>query len=169
MTQAKPIRFYKVPDPWGLFSNFSRHPLELDGKTWPSTEHYYQAQKFAGTDSEWAEAIRQEPKCGIAANMGRDRNHVMREGWDEISYHVMNVALFAKFGQHADCQATLMASGHAHLIEDTRQGRDDDHIWGDGSTGTGKNLLGKGLMRVREAIRQGLVEEYLNEDLAKFK
>jgi ribA/ribD-fused uncharacterized protein len=165
MTQ--PIRFYKVPDPWGLFSNFSRHPIEVDGKTWPSTEHYYQAQKFVGTDPEWVEVIRQTEKCGLAANHGRNRNRTLREGWDEISYHVMNVALFAKFTQHEDCKAVLLASGHAHLIEDTRQGRDDDHIWGDGSTGTGKNLLGKGLMRVREALRQGLVDVYEAEDRAK--
>jgi hypothetical protein len=134
---------------------------------WPSTEHYYQAQKFINTDPKWAELIRQEPKCGIAANMGRDRNHVMREGWDEISYHVMNVALFAKFTQHEDCKAVLLASDSAHLIEDTRQGRDDDHIWGDGSTGNGKNLLGKGLMRVRDGIREGQADEYLAEDAAK--
>jgi hypothetical protein len=166
-TDQKVIRFYKVPDPWGLFANFSRHALILDELTWPSTEHYFQAQKFIQTDAKWAEMIRQTEKCGVAATMGRDRNHKMREGWDDISFHVMNVALFAKFTQHEDCKAVLLASGIAHLIEDTRQGRDDDHIWGDGSTGNGKNLLGKGLMRVREAIRQGLVDKYLAEDRAK--
>ena len=167
MTESLPIRFYKIPDPWGLFSNFTRHTLLIDGLHWPSTEHYFQAQKFIKTDPKWADMIRVTEKCGVAANMGRDRNHPLQKGWDEISYHVMNVALFAKFTQHLDCKAVLLGSGDRHLIEDTGQGRDDDHIWGDGSTGTGKNLLGKGLMRVREAIQKGLVDEYLAEDRAK--
>ena len=162
------IRFYKCPDPWGFFANFSRHRIEMDGEMWPTTEHWFQAQKFVKTDPEWAEAIRHATKPGIAASMGRDRLHPIREKWDGISFHVMNVALFAKFTQHEDCKAMLLATNFAHLIEDTGQGRDDDHIWGDGSTGTGKNLLGKGLMRVRKALKMGLVPEYLAEDLAKF-
>jgi len=150
---TEPIRFYKIPDPWGLFANFTRHFLEIDGKTWMSTEHYFQAQKFVRTDPEYAEAVRNAEKPGISATMGRDRGHPLDPAWEDIKYHVMVVALLAKFTQHDDCQAVLLASGDCHLIEDTGQGRDDDHIWGDGSTGTGQNLLGKALMEVRAAVR----------------
>jgi len=149
------IRFYKVPDPWGLFANFSRHPIEVDGRTWPTTEHYFQAQKFVDTDPEWAEAIRNAENAGTSANMGRDRSHPLRAHWDESKYSIMLLALLAKFTQHEDCKAVLLATGDKYLIEDTGQGRDDDHIWGDGTTGTGQNLLGKALIEVRTAIRQG--------------
>jgi predicted NAD-dependent protein-ADP-ribosyltransferase YbiA (DUF1768 family) len=91
MSDKPPIRFYKIPDPWGLFSNFSRHSIALDGQVWPSTEHYYQAQKFTGTDPAWANLIRQVTKCSTAAQMGRDRSHTLRDGWNEISFHVMIV------------------------------------------------------------------------------
>jgi ribA/ribD-fused uncharacterized protein len=46
------ILFYRVNEPYGFFSNFSKHPITLNGKEWPTTEHYFQAQKFVGTPYE---------------------------------------------------------------------------------------------------------------------
>lgn len=152
------IRFYKAPDPWGFFSNFSRHPLEIDGKKWPSSEHYFQSQKFVRTDPRWAEEVRFAQTCRMAADMGRSREHPIDPKWEQIKYPTMLVALFAKFTQHEDCKAMLLATGDAKLVEDTRQGKDDDHVWGDGSTGTGRNLLGEALMQVREQLRADNVE-----------
>jgi N-glycosidase YbiA len=54
--QLARIHFFAVGDEYGCFSNFAAHPIRLAGKTWPTSEHYFQAQKFAGTDHE--EAIR---------------------------------------------------------------------------------------------------------------
>ena len=152
------IRFYKVPDPWGFFSNFSRHPIELDDKTWPSSEHYFQAQKFVRTDPEWAETIRLAETCRKAADMGQSREHPLDPVWEQIKYAKMLLALFAKFTQHEDCKAMLLATGDATLVEDTRQGKDDDHVWGDGSTGTGQNLLGEALMQIRAQHRADNIE-----------
>ena len=45
------IHFYRAWEPYGCFSNFAAYPIELKGKTWPTSEHYYQAQKHAGTES----------------------------------------------------------------------------------------------------------------------
>ncbi len=46
------ILFYKINDEYGCFSNFSKHGFELNGKYWMTSEHYFQAQKFAGTEFE---------------------------------------------------------------------------------------------------------------------
>ncbi len=46
------INFYAVGDNNGCFSNLSSHPVKLKGKIWPTSEHYFQAQKFAGTPDE---------------------------------------------------------------------------------------------------------------------
>ena len=44
------IYFYGADEvPYGCFSNFSDHGFDLDGVWWPTSEHYFQAQKFAGT------------------------------------------------------------------------------------------------------------------------
>jgi len=34
-----PIRFYRVNDPYGVFSNFSPHPITIYGQRWPTTQH----------------------------------------------------------------------------------------------------------------------------------
>ena len=46
-----PIKFYRERDePYGCFSNFSRHSFEMDGTPWQTVEHYFQAMKFPGTE-----------------------------------------------------------------------------------------------------------------------
>lgn len=42
------VNFYSTTGEYGCFSNFSRHAIHLKGKRWPTSEHYFQAQKFAG-------------------------------------------------------------------------------------------------------------------------
>ena len=64
------IEFYKTKDPYGEFSNFSHHPIVVNGKAWPTTEHYFQAQKFAGTEHEedvrlTSRADEPQPKWGV--------------------------------------------------------------------------------------------------------
>src|SRR5689334_9961193 len=50
------INFYSTGDEYGCFSNFAPYPIRLDGKSWPTSEHYFQAQKFE--DAQHREAIR---------------------------------------------------------------------------------------------------------------
>jgi hypothetical protein len=38
------IRFYRVADRYGSFSNFAPYLVRLDRVKWPTTEHYFQAQ-----------------------------------------------------------------------------------------------------------------------------
>lgn len=40
------INFYSTSDDYGDFSNFAARPIKVDGNTWPTSEHYFQAQKF---------------------------------------------------------------------------------------------------------------------------
>ena len=46
---AEQYRFYRENSVNGLFSNFftTDRPLDIGGQTWPTVEHYFQAQKFA--------------------------------------------------------------------------------------------------------------------------
>ena len=44
-----PIGFYGAGNKYGQFSNFYRAEITIDGKTFPTTEHYFQAVKFIGT------------------------------------------------------------------------------------------------------------------------
>ena len=42
----KEIKFYKVNDDYGFMSNFAPYPFSDGSKIWPTSEHYFQAQKF---------------------------------------------------------------------------------------------------------------------------
>src|SRR5215217_8082680 len=113
----KKILFYRVNAPYGEFSNFSPHPLKLKGCTWPTTEHYFQAQKFAGTEHE--ETVRKAKSPMIAAHLGRSRKLPLRGDWESAKENVMREALRAKFTQHETLRVLLLGTGDATLIEHT--------------------------------------------------
>jgi ribA/ribD-fused uncharacterized protein len=143
------INFYSTTAAYGCFSNFSRHPIVLGGRTWPTSEHYFQAQKFAGTAHE--EEVRNAPTAVIAARMGRDRGRPLRCDWDSVKDRIMLEAVRAKFTQHDGLRTILLGTGDARLVEHTT----NDSYWGDGGDGSGKNRLGQILMQVREELRAG--------------
>ena len=147
------IHFYSTTGEYGCFSNFSRHNVYLKKKRWPTSEHYFQAQKFAGEPDE--EEIRLANKPMLAARMGRDRKRPLRRDWESVKERVMLEALRAKFTQHEELRAILLGTGDAVLVEHTA----NDNYWGDGGDGSGKNCLGILLMQVREELRAGLPTE----------
>src|SRR5207253_56250 len=128
------------------FSNFAPYPIELDGKRWPTSEHYFQAQKFA--DPQHQESIRREKSPMIAARMGRDRKKKLRADWESVKVAVMRKVVRAKFTQHDDIRDVLLSTGNAKIVEHT----ENDDYWGDGGDGSGKNMLGQILMEIREEL-----------------
>ena len=143
------IYFYSTREqPYGCFSNFSAHGFDLDGLYWPTSEHYFQAQKFAGTPH--AEAVRQARSPKQAAEMGRERTRPLRPDWEAVKDDVMRRAVRRKFETHADIRAVLLGTGDEELIEATS----GDYYWGCGTNGTGKNMLGQILMELRTALRE---------------
>jgi len=145
---SEEIKFYSTKDAYGCFSNFAAYPIKLGGKVWPTTEHYFQAQKFP--DSDYQEKIRQEKSPTIAARLGRSRKVKIRPDWESVKEGIMRDALVAKFTQHPELTKILLNTNNAILIEHTT----NDSYWGDGGNGTGKNRLGHLLMSVREELRQ---------------
>lgn len=146
----KEIRFYRLNEPYGEFSNFSPHPIEIKGRVWPTSEHYFQAQKFSDTEHE--EEVRQAKSPMTAARMGRSRERPLRADWETVKDDIMREALRAKFTQHQNLRSLLLHTGDAELIEHTK----NDSYWADGGDGTGKNRLGELLMELREQLRKGL-------------
>jgi len=142
------IYFYSTQGQYGCFSNFSQHGFELDGAYWPTSEHYFQAQKFAGTPH--VEDVRHARTPKQAAAIGRDRKRPLRADWEQVKDDVMRRAVLRKFEAHADIRATLLATGDEELVENAP----GDTYWGCGKTGTGKNMLGKILMETRDILRK---------------
>jgi ribA/ribD-fused uncharacterized protein len=141
------INFYLVGDEYGWMSNFAPYSISLDGKLWPTSEHYFQSRKFE--DSAIQERIRKTNSPMQAARIGRDRKLKLRRDWDSIKVAAMRKALSAKFTQHAELREALLATGDAKIIEHT----ENDSYWADGGNGAGKNLLGILLMELRATLK----------------
>ena len=149
------IYFYKADQPYGCFSNFSPHPVTIDGKQWPTVEHYYQAHKLLGTpDQDLMEVIRQVPTPEEAAAIGRDRARTIRADWNTAKRSVMWRGVLTKFLTHPEIQQTLLNTGEEGLIENSPR----DYYWGCGKDGSGQNELGKMLMQVRRQLRQEICQ-----------
>jgi ribA/ribD-fused uncharacterized protein len=143
-----PVYFYSARDAeFGCLSNFSPHGFELDGLYWPTSEHYFQAQKFAGT--RHVEEVRRARTPKLAANMGRERNRPLRSDWEQVKDDLMRKAVLRKFETHAEIRAILLGTGDEEIVE----AAPGDYYWGCGADGSGKNMLGIILMEVRETLR----------------
>lgn len=147
-TSGNEIRFYNRGEPYYEFTNFYHCNVFIDGKNWPTTEHYFQAQKFVGTP--YLEKIRKLPTPRDAFQLSRDPqvSRWRRADWESVKDDVMLKALRVKFSDDLRLRTMLLNTCDRKLIEHTA----NDSYWGDGGDGTGQNKLGKLLMRVRREL-----------------
>lgn len=141
------IRFYSHILEYGAFSNFAITPIDLDGATWPTVEHYFQAQKFH--DDAYREAIRTAATPKEAKRLGRTRKFSLRDDWETVKDAIMLRAVRAKFEAHPASRELLLGTGEEELIEAAPV----DYYWGAGRTGSGRNRLGEILMQARAELR----------------
>lgn len=141
------ILFCRHDEPYYCFANFSRHPIVVDGVKWPTTEHWYQAQKF--NNPEIQEDIRCAGSPMLAATIGRTAPG-MRKDWDIVKDDLMRKALRMKVEQNPDVKASLLGTGDRVIVENSPR----DSYWANGSDGKGLNMLGKLWMELREELRK---------------
>ncbi len=141
------IRFFSKSETHREFSNFTPFPIDLDGKRWPSVEHYYQAQKFA--DPELQQKIRKAEKPAIAKSLADKHKAAIRPDWEEVKEAAMERAVRRKFELYTELRALLLATGEEELAE----AAPTDYHWGIGRDGSGLNKLGLLLMRIRAELR----------------
>jgi ribA/ribD-fused uncharacterized protein len=110
------------------FSNFHvGHPVRVFGRTWPTSEHAFNAAKFFGTADGYVSAIECAPTPGIAKHLGRARQYPIRHDWDLISPAVMTLIVTRKFEQHDDLRDMMVATDGRALVEGNSHG---DRRWG---------------------------------------
>lgn len=156
--EANIIFFYKTWDPYGAFSNFSSHPIQMPGEngdfsTWQSVEHYYQAHKFVRVDDHVGkncfEDIKNAKSPEEAAQLGRKMQRqcpdLVRSDWESIKINVMYRALKCKFSTYSNLTSMLLSTAGSVLVEASPH----DLFWGGGRDGEGLNYLGRLLMQLR--------------------
>lgn len=139
------IKFFLPTDDFGYLSNFAKYPISLKGVEWLSVEHYYQAQKVAGSTQE--ETIRQERQPLTCTEIGH--TVPLRSDWEDIKEDVMRDAIWAKFTQHVGLGASLKQTTPA-IIESVAP---NESYWGCGEDGKGQNIQGKILMQIRDKLK----------------
>lgn len=142
------IRFYSNIRDYIEFSNTYMVQISIDGKLYPSVEHYFQASKFiteAGRRN-----VMSAPTGKIAATNGKSRKYPIREDWNRVREEVMMTGLRAKFTQHVELNRLLLSTDGATLIEASPY----DSYWGIGRYNTGRNRLGVLLMQLRDELKE---------------
>jgi diaminohydroxyphosphoribosylaminopyrimidine deaminase / 5-amino-6-(5-phosphoribosylamino)uracil reductase len=138
-------------------------------RSWPSVEHYYQAQKFAGVDHREAialvEKIASASSPETAAALGRrgerTRPDLLRDDWSRSKIAAMHAGLRVKFATHAGPRELLLSTaaggdlaGHIDIGAVVVEAAPHDYFWGRGVDGNGQNMLGKLLMTIREELME---------------
>lgn len=137
------------------FSNLYPYQIEIDGKLYPSTEHYYQYKKCQSAGAKLAAAevmLAQEPEDAMFAGAKVKPN---MQWYQTDGKQIMKKAVQVKFSSPS-MQQKLRSTGKCVLVEATR-----NTIWGTGVPFTndqalnprafkGQNLLGTILMELRD-------------------
>ncbi|GAB3522673.1 GTP cyclohydrolase II [Photobacterium alginatilyticum] len=138
------IQFYEPTESHGFLSNFASSPITLSDIVWPTSEHYYQAQKFV--EPEIQQQILKAETPDQAFSLSRQYADKVKEDWMDVRTAVMRFIVFEKFRQNPRLAHLLVSTGDSVIKEHSHK----DDFWGDGGDGSGRNELGKILMDVRE-------------------
>ena len=162
--KTAPVLSYDKNDPFYEFTMFSPHDVIYKGKRYPTSEHLFQAFKVRVVSSSLIDA--DVGPCTlvsmtirlVSGRPSRDRR---------VVGIVMDIALRLKYTQHRDLKALLLGTGDAHLVEvrgvlSFRSGLGfnrfwdfpRNYFWGIGADRSGRNKLGKVIVRFREELVQ---------------
>lgn len=136
----------KFDGEYAFLSNFYPSPFTVDGITYPTVEHWFQAWKCK--DEVQFKAIAKAKTPGEAKRIGR--HCALRPDWERIKISVMYDGLKQKFA-NPELKEKLLATGDQELVEGNTW---HDNTWGNCTCSKcadieGKNILGHILMDVR--------------------
>ncbi len=162
--KAKLVCFYKT-GPTEFLGNFANCPqgVQVWGHSFKCSEAAFQWRKYhlAARDNKRQDLLNDskmqkfftcngEEAFRLNRELEREYQGVFPSGWrNGIRDQVMWDTLNAKFQQNAFFSKLLKSTQGAYLLEHNEASR--DNYWSDNSDGSGKNMLGKMLMALRDA------------------
>lgn len=151
------VFFWKKDEPNGIFSNWSDHSIEDDGRIFKTLEHYLMYSKAClFEDYKTATEILKADGPLSAKHLGRKVKNFNETVWVANRHIIMQRGLQMKIEQNEDVKEALLATGNKLIAEASPY----DMIWGigmskdnkyatDQTKWKGENLLGKAWMHVR--------------------
>ena len=140
--------FLSRSDEDNLLGTFANLPVQLEGKTWPTVEHYYQAMKF--NDEGRQEQVRQAESPRQARKLGRKRHKSFRKDWKKVRQVMMTRGIYTRCKMHPQAAEALLETANRKLIESSVY----DYFWGCGRDRRGENTYGTVLMNVRSKLKE---------------
>jgi len=144
------------------FSNMHEAPIQIDGMTFPTVEHYFQwsKAKLFG-DAEIQNKIMKTASPKSVKTYGKKVKGFDEEAWNEKKDSVMRTAVKAKLMQHPDILKKLRETGTRPIAEADPRGK----YWGIGTSAEtskakdpsrwpGQNKMGKILMELRDELKE---------------
>jgi ribA/ribD-fused uncharacterized protein len=143
-------------------SNTHEAPIQVDGITFPTVEHYFQwskAKMFG--DAEMEKKILKTASPKSVKTYGEKVKDFKEEEWNAKKDNIMRIAVKAKFTQHPELRKKLQETGTKRLGEANPR----DKYWSIGTGADtskakdpakwpGKNVLGKILEEIRTELKE---------------
>jgi ribA/ribD-fused uncharacterized protein len=145
-TSGRIVAFYERE--FYCFSNFSSFAVRWRGKTWPTSEHAYQAAHFFKTAPALAIKIHQARSAHEAYKLAKANAAKAPKNWGKIKISIMEDIVEHKLKQNPYVMRKLKQVGKKLIVEDSPK----DSFWGWGPKRNGRNELGKVWMRLRDKI-----------------
>jgi ribA/ribD-fused uncharacterized protein len=138
--------FFSRHDTNELLGSASYHPFELDEKTWPTAEHYYQAMLF---DNQRLHAqILLLPSAEAVTAFTKWRFLQKKRGWKKLRQVLMTRAVYTKCKSYPEVAQALLDTEDKGLVENSAY----DYFWGCGRDRRADNTYGKVMMNVRAKL-----------------
>ncbi len=151
------IEFYKEFGELGYLANYSNHGFTKNGVFYKTVEHYYQSEKFDNPEIKKRIINADTPK--EASIIGRDRSNIRIPNFKDIKNQVMFDGILEKFRQNRDIAYKLIETRNRLIAEATV----DEYYWGIGKDKSGKNVIGDILVRVRERIKEEILDSIISK------
>ena len=160
--QQHVIGFWKVGNPYGVFSQWYKSKFSDADREYISCEQYMMYQKaILFNDEKMAKLIMKEENQATLKNMGRRVKNFDVRIWDDNKYAIITQGNLFKFTQNKKLSKILLNTKDSILAEASPY----DKVYGIGlnpfhphvqcpSKWKGENLLGKALMEVRSILRE---------------
>ncbi len=140
--------FMSRTDPDNPLGTHAPYSFELEGKIWPTVEHYFQGMKF--TDDNRQEKVRNADTPAKAGKLGRKRHKSLRRDWKQVRETVMTRGIYVRCRTHPELAEALLDTGDTKIVENSNF----DYFWGCGRDRRGENRYGKVLMKVRAKLHE---------------